>query len=109
MKIILTNKTTLQGIADHLSHNLPQYIVQAKKVGFNNLVEVQKSGWVGVWVRYNEKKDKVTLQPCIPSTLNRVLFGGLLLIIINAITTRKMLKEVADAINNPDGTNLFGR
>jgi hypothetical protein len=100
MKVQLTQKTSLEAICNYLIGTLPQYKVSIKKPAFGQFVVVKKNGWVGVTIKYNEKKDNVIITSIVPSPVNRVLFGGLLLVIINMVTTRTLRDEVADALKN---------
>jgi hypothetical protein len=108
MKLKLTSEMTIESMAQVLqdAEDFP-YKVRTKKnplMGFQ-YVEVEKSGAVGVWIRVFEKKGRVQLMNAMPSTLVRVLFGGLLLIAFTYGAQSKIRKQAGAILMEAFGTS----
>ena len=100
MKIPFYRETTIPEIADYLTKELPQYMIEVKKNPLFRFefVEVRKSGFVGAWISI--KKDGIRVDGCIPSTMARAFLGGLLVLLITMSGRRKVVKAVAEALEN---------
>ena len=97
MELTATKPTTIEQIFNTVQSNFPQYKVQLKKnpVMKFQYVQVRKSAYVGNWIRFNEKTNKVQFINAIPSTLARAFFGGLIAILIALPAQRKLGKEIS--------------
>lgn len=97
---------TFDNLVQTLRTECPQYQTSLLKnplLGFQ-YIEVKKSGFVGTWIRINEKKANVELTKAIPSAMARGFLGGLLLMLIVSSAQGKVRKDVEDALKRKYNT-----
>ena len=106
MNLELNDSMTFEAMKKVLSEKLP-YKIKLKKnpiLRFEYIV-VQKSAFVGTWIRVFEKKNRVQLLKAIPSDIARALFGGLIVILFYSSAQKKVLTEVGEVLISEFGTN----
>lgn len=100
-KIELREGITFPFLETEISEKLPQYKTELKKnpmAGFQYL-EVKKNGFVGVWVRIHEKKNKIQFINTMPSMWARMALGGLLFIAFTYGAQNKLQKEIITTLD----------
>jgi len=104
MDIELKPEITFEGMRDLLTKELPQYKVKLLKnpVARFQYIQVEKSAFVGIWIRIMEKKGVLKLINTMPSTLARApLLGLIVTLILFAFTNpaqTKVNKEVGEIL-----------
>lgn len=107
MKLRLNPSITFENLQTTLQERLPHCKVELKKnpiAGFR-YIQVYKSAYVGVWIRIFESKEEVALIKTIPSTIARVLAGGVLAWLIASSAQSKLRTEVAEIIKGAFNTS----
>ena len=105
MKLEFNEKMTFEAMENVLKEKT-SYKIKVKKnpiMRFEYLV-VQKSAFVGVWIRVFPKKNRVQLIKAIPSDVARALFGGFITIIFYSSAQNKIIKEVSEILKSEFGT-----
>lgn len=105
MNLELNEKMTFDAMQKVLSEKLP-YKVKLKKnplLGFEYIV-VEKTAFLGAWIRIFEKKNRVQLIKVIPSDLARAFFGGLIVILFLSEAQRTVLEEISQVLISEFGT-----
>ena len=96
MKFQLTPEMTFPKLTEELKRALPQYEIKLLKnpIARFEFIQVKKSAWVGTWVRIFEKKNELNLVGCIPSTIARALFGGLIVLLFLRKAHKRLQAEI---------------
>ena len=96
MKFQLTPAMTFPKLLDELKKALPQYEIKLHKnpIARFEFIQVKKSAWVGTWVRIFEKRNELVLVGCIPSTIARALFGGLIMLLFLRKAHKRLQAEI---------------
>lgn len=105
MDLELKPEITFERMTDVLTKELPQYKVKLLKnpVARFQYIQVEKSAFVGVWIRILEKKGIIKIINTMPSTLARApLLGVIVTLILFAFTASAQTK-----VNNEAGEVLM--
>ncbi len=109
MKIAHTKEMTFESMCQIIQEEYPHYKTSIKRnplLGFQ-YIEVKKTGFVGIWIRIFEKKDRILLINATPSTWARAFFGGLLLIAFTYKTQSRVRKEIGAGLINTFDTKAL--
>ena len=84
MDLELKPEMTFEGIHELLTEELPRYKVKLLKnpVARFQYIQVERSSFVGIWIRIMEKKGIVKLINTMPSTFARAPILGLLVTLL---------------------------
>jgi hypothetical protein len=111
MELELKPEITFEGMSDLLTKECPNYKVKLLKnpVARFQYILVEKSAFVGIWIRIMEDKGKVKLINTMPSTLARIPFLGLLVTLALFAFTNpaqaKVNNEVGEILMKAYNTN----
>lgn len=105
MKLEFNDKMTFEAMEKVLKEKLP-YKVKLKKnpIARFEYVVVQKSAFVGLWIRVFPKKNRVMLIKAIPSDIARAMLGGLIAMLFYSSAQNKVLNEAAEILKQEFGT-----
>ena len=110
MDLELKPGITFEGMNELLNRECAEYKIKLLKnpVAKFQYIQVEKSAFVGIWIRIMEKKNIVKLINTMPSTLARIPFLGLIVtLLLFAFTNPAQTKvgnEVAEILKKEYGT-----
>jgi hypothetical protein len=108
MDLELNESITFEAMQRVLSERLP-YKISLKKnplLRFEYIV-VQKTAFVGAWIRIFPKQNKVQLIKAIPSDIARAFFGGLIVLLFLSSAQRAVLEEISQVLIPEFGTKVI--
>ena len=100
MKLELKPEMSFDGMTDLIKRECPDYKIKLLKnpVARFQYIQVEKSAFVGIWIRVFESKDTVQLINTMPSTIARIPLLGLIVTLLLFAFTSPAQTKVRDEV-----------